>query len=267
MPKVVVSPLPSWMDCDRLLGPGRWQQEQFDLGIRATSELPREQASDVMARLRGLGFAGHPLSVEVYPRLKRNAIRDGRTRDARARRNTTPGFNRPGTRLDEEGRYSLTPESLAFWMGKKADQARVLDLTCGAGGNAIGFARAGCDVVTVDVDARRLADAQHNARVYDVENQIQFIHDDAVHHAGRHDPDIVFIDPPWGEWDHRVSTLADLPLLHTLLGHIPENPSLWMKLPPSFNTATLPFPTKTTPVFGGAKGDYSRVKFLWVRRA
>jgi len=271
VPRVRVGPLPRWMPARRLLGRGDWTiepDEEVNNAIVAQAELSREAASDVLARLRGLAFGGLDLRVQVRPSLKRSQVRAGRTREARARRDTTPGFTRLGVRLDEEGRWSLTPEALALELGERIGAGtRVLDLTCGAGGNAIGFARAGCEVIAVDQDARLLADARHNARIYGVAERMRFVHGDALEQAARHPADVVFVDPPWGEYDKRRTTLADLPLLQALLPHLPAGPELHLKLPPSFDVSTLPFEARVQPLFGRAPGDRHRVKLLWVRRA
>src|SRR5690606_10608290 len=100
--------------------------------------------------------------------------------------------------------------------GRRYAGRDVIDATCGAGGNAIGFARAGCAVVAVDADAGRLAQARHNAAVYGVADRIRFVHGRAqdVVTTG----DVLFLDPPWGaDWDRARTTVGDLPPLAELL--------------------------------------------------
>ncbi|MCO4744716.1 MAG: methyltransferase domain-containing protein [Proteobacteria bacterium] len=241
------------MSALRLLGPEFSQSEELWI-----AELPRERAADVMARLRGLGF-GAELAVYVRPRLKRPAIRDGRTREARARRDSTPGFTNRGVRSDEEGRFSLTPEVLALRLGKRAE-GHVLDLSCGIGGNAIGFARAGCRVTAVDLDGTRLAMAKHNAKLYGVADRVTFVQADA--RTVEVDADLAFIDPPWGgDYNKTRTTLEDLPLLADVLdrGRRP----LWAKVPPSFDARTVDASAEAW--FGEAAGDRHRVKFTLLR--
>lgn len=264
MPRVRVGPLPPWMPIPALLGAGHWRVEPAEGGVIATAELDRETTADVAARLRGLAFGGLPLEVVVVPPLKRSHVRAGRTRDARARRVTTPGFTRPGVRLDDdEGRRSLTPEALALALGERAGGRTVLDLTCGAGGNAIGFARAGCSVVAVERDRARLDLARHNARVYAVSDRITFVHADALDAVRAHHAELTFVDPPWSGWDKRRTTVADLPLLGALLPHLARVPEWWAKVPPSFDSQDLP--VTVAPWFGVATGDRHRVKFLLLR--
>ncbi len=252
---VTVVGLPPWVDADRLLGAVFTRN---DTGWTAT--LSAAHAADVDARLRGLGF-GVPLEVRVHPGLHRPLVREARANDARRRRDTTPGFTRPGTRLDEEGRWSLTPEALALDLGRRARATTVIDAGCGAGGNAIGFARAGARVIAVERDARRLADARHNATVYGVADRIRFVHGDALDVVRTTKADLVFCDPPWSTaWDRCHTGLPDVPLVTALLALRGER-ALWAKLPPSFDASQVP-QAVAEAWFGRAAGDRQRVKFL-----
>lgn len=266
MPRVTVGPLPRWMPIPTLLGDGGWQVAPEGSGAFAVADLTMPDAADVDARLRGLGFGGLPTEVRVDPPLPRAAVRAARLREARARRDTSPGFTRPGVRLDEEGRRSLTPEPLALALGERAAGRPVLDLCCGAGGDAIGFARAGCAVVACELDADRLADARHNARIYGVERHIRFVHGDARAIVARHDAALCFVDPPWGGYDKRRSRLTDLPLLAELLPALARFPAVWLKLPPSFETSDLGAGWAFEAMFGVAPGDRRRVKLLLATR-
>lgn len=266
MTRIFVGPLPPWMPVQALLGAADWSVEPLAGGaVQAVAKVERDHAADIQAALRGLAFGGLELQVRTVPPLKRAAVREGRTRDARLRRDTTPGFTRRGARLDDaEGHRSLTPEALALAMGERVAPRHVLDLTCGAGGNSIGFARAGCTVTAVERDATRLALARHNAEVYDVADRITFLHADArdlVMDPPAHD--LAFVDPPWEGWDHRSTTLADLTLLHALTPHLLGRPFM-AKVPPSFVPESMPVPVRVEPWFGRAPGDRHRVKFLVV---
>jgi predicted RNA methylase len=138
----------------------------------------------------------------------------------------------------------------------------VLDAACGAGGNAIGFARAGCRVTAIERDAARLEMARANARVYGVQDRIRFVAGDAQQLVPELPADLLFVDPPWGErYDKRCVRLADLPLLAALL-ELPRRPArLWAKVPPSFDPGSLPG-CRARAVFGVGEGDARRVKFL-----
>jgi hypothetical protein len=264
VPRVTVGPLPPWIPIERLLGPAGWLLRDAPDGVWAEAELPVAAAADLEAGMRGLGFGGLPTRASFEPPLPRAAVRAGRLREARARRDTSAGFSHPNARLDEEGRRSLTPEALALQIGERAAGRTVLDLCCGAGGDAIGFARAGCPVTAVELDAGRLDLARHNANLYGVARRITFVHGDARELIARAAADLCFVDPPWGGYDKRRSTLDDIPLLREILPHLGRFPAAWLKLPPSFDVATLGTPCEVEPLFGVAPGDRRRVKLLLV---
>ncbi len=234
-------------------------------GRTAHATLSTFAAADLDARLRGIGIGGSVMEVSITPPLTRAAVRAARTTDARRRRDKSPGFSRAGARLDEEGRYSLTPEALALALGQRAGGRFVVDAGCGAGGNSIGFARAGCRVIAIEADARRLADARHNARLYGVADRISFHHGDALALVPRLEGEILFVDPPWGvEWSRQRTTVDELPLLAPLRAASTRFPELWAKLPPSFDVAAWP-EARPEAWYGVAKGDERRVKFLLLR--
>lgn len=257
---VAVEGVPAWVPVEALLGPGGWRAS----GSAWVAELDRDDAADVAARLRGVSLGGRALAVRITPALSRQVVRAGRLRDARARRDTTPGFTRAGARLDDEGRMSLTPEALALAIGRRAGGRSVVDATCGCGGNAIGFARAGCRVVAIDVDPARLAMARHNAALYGVADRITLLAGAAAEVLpALPPPDLVFVDPPWGaDWDRARTDLGSLPVLGPILAVCAGE--VWVKAPPSFDPGAMPGATAEA-WFGAAAGDRHRVKFVLVR--
>ena len=116
-----VGPIPRFIDLQRLLGPALddgWAIEDADAGrVFARGRLDSQGAAELVARLRGLRLDERAVGCEVEPELRRPLVRRARTEDARRRRETSPGFERRGVRLDEEGRWSLTPERLALGLG------------------------------------------------------------------------------------------------------------------------------------------------------
>jgi predicted RNA methylase len=228
------------------------------------SGLSTVEAADVATRLRGLWLDGRQVLVDVTPPLPRAAVREARLIDAQRRRDTTPAFTRGGTQLDEEGRYSLTPEIIALEMAQRVSGQQVVDLGAGAGGNAIGFARAGCTVTAIEQDAKRLALALHNARCYGVESQIRFIHADGITLLPELSASLLFVDPPWGrDYSRQRVGLADLPLLQAALSARARFGAVWAKVPVSFVTDDTP-QARPEAVFGRARGDARRIKFLWL---
>lgn len=267
--RVRVAPLPSWLPWQRLLGPGPFQVSAAleDGSLAVEAELERAAAADLGARLRGLGIGGRLLEVHIDPKVPRTAVREARLIEARRLRQGSPGFSRSGTRLDAEARRSLTPEALARELGRRAAGARVLDATCGAGGNAIGFARAGCEVTAIELDPGRLEMARTNARVYGVSERIRFMPGDARDIVPAVSADLLFVDPPWGErYDKRRVVLSDLPLLEHLLAHRARFARVWVKAPPSFDPSSVAG-ARPEAFFGAGEGDARRVKFLLLELA
>ncbi|MCP4444079.1 MAG: methyltransferase [Myxococcales bacterium] len=260
--RVYVGPLPDWLDHERLLGPG-FVIEAVEPGwVRATASLERPQAADAQARLRGIGIGGRTIDLNVSPRLNRKLVRAARTDEAKRRRNASVGFTRKGARLDDEGKISLTPESLALETGKRVGGCTVVDACCGAGGNAIGFARAGNRVVALEVDQARIKMAAHNARLYGIESEIEWRCADAIKELPSCRADLLFVDPPWGaDYDRTRVVLADLPFLEAVLQHAHRFSRTLVKLPPSFDVSELPH-ARPEAVFGTGEGDSQRVKFL-----
>lgn len=262
MPQVFVTGLLPWIDPRRLLGPGDWQLE----GRAARADLPTHAAADLDARLHNVAIGGSPVSVDCHPALPRAAVRAARTTDARRRREGTPGFLRPGVRLDAEGKVSLTPEAIALEIGERFAGRTVIDAGCGSGGNSIGFARAGCRVVAIERDAGRLADARHNAGVYGVDSRIEFLLGDAAVVLRKHShPDaVLFIDPPWGvDWSRSGMGVEAFPLLAQVLssGIAQGYARTVIKLPPSFQVGAVEG-ARPEAVYGRGSGDARRVKFL-----
>lgn len=268
--RIRVGPLPAWLDARRLLGDGTWEWEDEATGRFAMAHQTARASADVAARMRGLGFGGYPVEVEVVPSLRRPMVRQARLEDARRRRKSRPGWGQAGFRTDEEGRWSLTPEDLARMLGRWAKGAKVLDACCGAGGSTIGFAREGCTVRAIDPDPKRLSCARHNARLHGVSRSIEFERGKAEQLIGAWPADIVFVDPPWGtDWDRRCASPDDLPLLAQLRAltrlRLPKA-EFWGKVPPSFDTRMTP-KADCRAIFGTGEGDRQRVKFLLLRWA
>mmetsp|Transcript_11360 Transcript_11360/g.22202 ORF Transcript_11360/g.22202 Transcript_11360/m.22202 type:complete len:480 (+) Transcript_11360:63-1502(+) len=108
-----------------------------------------------------------------------------------------------GVQLDEESWYSVTPEAIAEHIAERCRCEVIVDAFAGAGGNAIQFAFTCERVIAIEIDRAKLEMARHNARVYGVDDRIEFIHGDALqilHMLERENVpvDAIFISPPWG---------------------------------------------------------------------
>jgi len=122
-----------------------------------------------------------------------------------------------GILLDEEGWYSVTPERIGQHLAQRCRCRTIVDAFCGVGGNAIQFALTCDHVIAIDIDADRLELARHNARIYGVEDRIEFIHGDFFNvmttwHQQPDRPTIdgVFMSPPWGGPDYLQQTYFDV---------------------------------------------------------
>ena len=256
--------IPRWVSVERLLGECPWHVEGS--GLReASARLSRADASDLAARLRGVGVDGRQLVAEFIPPLPRAAIRAARLLDARRRRETTPLFERKGVRIDRASRVGATAERLAMDVARPWRGRKVVDAACGAGGNAIAFARAGCRVVAIEQDPHRIAMARHNAAVYGVFERIEFRIGDAVSQVETLSGDVIFIDAPWGvSWNRACTGPHDLPLLPPLLESVQRTRGFahaLIKVPPSFKVATVAGAVPEA-FFGEADGDHRRIKFV-----
>ena len=108
-----------------------------------------------------------------------------------------------GIRLDRELWFSVTPESIAEHVAERCRCNVIVDAFAGAGGNAIQFAFTCERVIAIEIDPSKLELARCNAKVYGVEDRIEFILGDctsvlpALAACGRA-IDCVFLAPPWG---------------------------------------------------------------------
>ncbi|XP_057329514.1 trimethylguanosine synthase [Microplitis mediator] len=103
-----------------------------------------------------------------------------------------------GIKLDRESWFSVTPEKIAMHIAERCRCDTIVDAFCGAGGNAIQFALTCERVIAIDIDESKIQLARNNARVYGVEDRIEFIVGDFFKLADKLIADVVFLSPPWG---------------------------------------------------------------------
>ncbi|KAG0264369.1 Trimethylguanosine synthase [Mortierella polycephala] len=103
-----------------------------------------------------------------------------------------------GIKMDKEGWYSVTPEKIAAHIAERCASDIIIDAFCGVGGNSIQFAMTCHRVIAIDIDPVRLRCAKHNAKIYGVEDRIEFIQGDYMTLIPRLKADVVFLSPPWG---------------------------------------------------------------------
>ncbi|KAK9728039.1 putative diacylglycerol O-acyltransferase tgs1 [Basidiobolus ranarum] len=115
-----------------------------------------------------------------------------------------------GIHMDEEGWYSVTPEKIATHIARRCQCDTIIDAFCGVGGNAIQFAFYCERVIAIDIDETRLNCARNNARVYGVEDRIEFIHGNYLELLPKLKADVVFLSPPWGGPEYNQVEKFDL---------------------------------------------------------
>lgn len=107
-----------------------------------------------------------------------------------------------GVKMDDEGWYSVTPERVSQHIAERCRSDVVVDCFVGCGGNAIQFALTCYYVIAIDIDPVKLECARHNARIYGVEDRIEFILGDCTKILPHLKADVVFLSPPWGGPDY-----------------------------------------------------------------
>ncbi|XP_037236619.1 trimethylguanosine synthase isoform X1 [Falco rusticolus] len=119
-----------------------------------------------------------------------------------------------GIKLDREGWFSVTPEKIAEHIAIRVSQSFncdiIVDAFCGVGGNAIQFALTSKRVIAIDINPEKLSLARHNAEVYGVADQIEFVCGDFMVLAADLQADVVFLSPPWGGPDYATAEIFDI---------------------------------------------------------
>ena len=114
--------------------------------------------------------------------------------------------------MDKESWYSVTPEGIARGIAERCRCDLIVDGFCGVGGNAIQFAMTCERVIAIDIDPEKIRRARSNARVYGVEDRIEFIVGDffKVVPNLRRAVDVVFLSPPWGGPGYLTNEIYDI---------------------------------------------------------
>ncbi|XP_037088496.1 LOW QUALITY PROTEIN: trimethylguanosine synthase-like [Pollicipes pollicipes] len=115
-----------------------------------------------------------------------------------------------GVQLDRDGWFSVTPEHIARHLADRCRADVIVDAFCGVGGNAIQFAATCRLVIAVDICPERVRLARHNAAVYGVQHNIQFVVGDFFRLAPRLHADAVFLSPPWGGPEYSGAAVYDM---------------------------------------------------------
>lgn len=149
-----------------------------------------------------------------------------------------------GIQIDEEGLYSATPESIALHQAEKINCASIVDGFCCTGANTIAFAKRDAKVYAIEKDEKRLEMARHNAKIYGMEDKIEFIRGDFLEEAPKIKAQGIFLDPSWGgpEYENLKSfKLSDFrPDGNDILKLAFLNfPKIALKIPDNFDVSEL----------------------------
>jgi trimethylguanosine synthase len=246
---------PDWLD------PAIW----IPGGIRGElSRVRPHHARWLFQNLHGLTVGESVLEVHCEPEINPGKRPQFRQPDAQRKKAL---FSRwfEGIQWDEEGLFSLTPQTLAKEMVQDL-QGVVVDATCGLGALSIAAARNEKveRVIAMDCNPERLAMAAHNASLYGVQDRIEFCEGRAEALLDGLAHDALLLDPPWGgvDYDRERVTLTDLPMpVETILGMVSGR--VLLKLPRSFALSTLPGDWSYRP----AVNTRGILKFLIAERA
>lgn len=147
-----------------------------------------------------------------------------------------------GIMMDDESWYSVTPENIAQHIANRFRQSLgdghrvIVDGFCGVGGNLIQFALA-CpyyQIVACDINPDKLKMAKHNAKIYGVEHQCEFVLGDFMKLMQCLESDridAVFFSPPWGginyqdcgKYSMSFMTPNGYDVVHTCRKHLTNN--------------------------------------------
>jgi len=106
-----------------------------------------------------------------------------------------------GIELDDESWFSVTPEAVAQHIANRCRCEVIVDAFCGVGGNAIQFAKTCHYVIAIDIDPEKIRLAKKNAKIYGVQDRIEFICGDMLQVVSAMEfgqADVIFLSPPWG---------------------------------------------------------------------
>ncbi|KGN55196.1 uncharacterized protein LOC101215034 isoform X2 [Cucumis sativus] len=150
-----------------------------------------------------------------------------------------------GIKMDKEGWFSVTPEPIARHHASRCGSNMIIDGFTGVGGNAIQFSQRAKHVIAIDIDPTKIRYAQHNAAIYGVEDQIDFLKGDFFRLAPHLKADVIFLSPPWGGPDYAGVDIYDLTKLKPHDGYFLFNvakkiaPLVVMFLPKNVNLNQL----------------------------
>lgn len=119
--------------------------------------------------------------------------------------------------MDEVGSYSITDMKSADQISKliikilNTNNATVLDLCAGIGGNTISFAKYFTHVTAVEVSLIRCQILEHNLNLLELHKNVDIVNENLcsiIDYLLFYD--VIFIDPPWGGIDYKNYETIDI---------------------------------------------------------
>lgn len=142
---------------------------------------------------------------------------------------------------------------------------KVVDLTCGIGGNLISLAKSSKKVVAVDMDSVNLECARENVAVYGVNNKIEFILGSAFDNIPK-DADAFFIDPSRmreGKTKTRSLLNSEPNILEMTDLIFKETNNLCVKISPAFDYGEIKLLPEIPEIEIISDNNVCKVALLW----
>lgn len=149
---------------------------------------------------------------------------------------------------DSEGLWSITHPKDANNISHqiyniiKDEQAKIVDLTAGCGGNLISFCKYFKNITAVELDINRFEILQNNVNCYQFGDiNLNLINGSCLDYLKNNsDKDnIYFIDPPWGGPNYKKNNNLELFLSNTslpeIISMIAKNKLVVLKVPYNYN--------------------------------
>jgi len=142
---------------------------------------------------------------------------------------------------------------------------KVVDLTCGIGGNLISLAKNSQKVVAIDTDQVNLECAKENAKVYGVDGNIEFVLGNAFDNIPE-DVDAFFIDPSRmreGKTKTRSFLNSEPNILKMMDFIFKETKNLCVKISPAFDYGEIKLFSEVPEIEIISDDNVCKVALLW----
>ena len=147
-------------------------------------------------------------------------------------------------KYDNEGLWSLTTYNLADLISEtileivKDPDKKIIDTSCGCGGNLISFSKYFNNITAIELNFNRFTFVKNNLSLYS-NKKIEIINGDCLNYIYKYDYDIYFFDPPWGGPNYKNKQNIDLYLsnksLNVIIEKLSKNKLIVIKVPYNYN--------------------------------